>query len=577
MRFLLGMLLLSLLLQAEEAKKEGKAEVPNFAMLDYKGRIHELRRTDAKAVVLFFTQNGCPVARQSISRLKKLQKAFGPKGVAVWMVDSNSADDRESIEKEAREFNAGRLPVLQDETQGVAALLNVKRTGTMVCIETKTWTIFYEGAIDDQMVEGAQKPKPTEKYLETALNQFLAGEPITNPKTVARGCLITFEKKESLSYTKDIAPILEKKCFSCHSAGNIGPFAMSSYKKVKGMSDMIQEVVLAKRMPPWDADTHYGHFQNDKSLTPEEGRTLLRWIEQGAERGEGDDPMTALTPPSGDWKLGKPDAIISLPEVQDVPANGILDYRHIKVKAPFESDVWVKGVVAKPDNKRVVHHIIVRVHELGHNEASPDDAFLIGWAPGAPELFFPEGTGKKIKKGSTLDFEMHYTTSGKPEHDQSQIGVYLLSEKPRMTLQTHAAYDLDFEIDPGEASEKTFATYVFKKDSMLFDLSPHMHLRGSWMKMEALYPTGDREVLVSVPRYDFSWQHTYRLKEPKRMPVGTWILCSGGFDNSDRNPNNPNPNTTVTWGDQSFDEMFIGFMGVAEIPNEPKLSQASSR
>src|SRR5689334_3607506 len=138
MKFLLGMLLVSLLLQAEEAKKEGKSEIPNFAMLDYKGRFHELRRTDAKAVVLFFTQNGCPVARQSISRLKKLQKAYSPKGVQVWMVDSNAADDRESIQKEAQEFNAGRLPILQDETQGIAALLNVKRTGTVICIETKT-------------------------------------------------------------------------------------------------------------------------------------------------------------------------------------------------------------------------------------------------------------------------------------------------------------------------------------------------------------------------------------------------------------------------------------------------------
>jgi len=192
-------------------------------------------------------------------------------------------------------------------------------------------------------------------------------------------------------------------------------------------------------------------------------------------------------------------------------------------------------------------------------------------------MFFPEGTGKFIKKGSTLDFEMHYTTSGKAETDQSRIGIYLLSEKPRMTLKTHAAYDLDFEIDPGEKSEKTFATYSFKKDSLLFDLSPHMHLRGSWMKMEALYPNGEREVLLSVPRYDFSWQRNYRLKEPKRMPAGTWILCSGAFDNSEKNPNNPNPHIPVTWGDQSFDEMFIGFMGVAEIPSETKLSQAAAR
>jgi peroxiredoxin len=566
-------LLFSFLAQADEVQKIGAPkEVPNFAMIDHKGRFHELRRSHAKAVVLFFTANECPVARQSYSRLRKLNKTFASKGVDFWMIDSNSSDDRESIAKEAMQFNAGHIPILLDETQGVAELLKVNRTGTVVCIETKTWTIFYEGAIDDQVVEGAQKPEPTERYLQTALTQFLAGETISNPKTVARGCLITVENKGPVSYSAQVAPILESKCFGCHSPGNIGSFAMTSYKKVQGMADMIQEVMLAKRMPPWHADPHYGHFQNDASLTPEEAKILLRWVEQGAQRGEGEDPLTKAVAPTANWKLGEPDVIVALPKLQEIPATGILDYRHIKVKAPFDEDVWVKGVVAKPDNNKVVHHIIVRVREPGQKEDSPDDAFLIGWAPGSPEMFYPEGTGKFIKKGSTLDFEMHYTTSGKEETDQSKIGIYLRPDKPQMTYRTAAAYDFDFEISPGDPSEKTFATYSFKKDSMLFDISPHMHLRGSWMKLQALYPNGHHEVLLSVPNYDFNWQRNYRLKEPKRMPAGTWIICSGGFDNSKKNPHNPNPDATITWGDQSLDEMFIGFMGVAEIPSEPKLS-----
>jgi peroxiredoxin len=569
MKFFLGLLLCALSIGA--AQQIG-SEVPNFAMLDYKGRYHELRRADAKVVVLFFTSDGCPIARQSISRLKQIQKQFGPEGVLVWMVDSNTGDDRESIRREAQEFNFGHLPVLIDDSQGVAAMLGVKRTGTVKCIETKHWTVIYEGAIDDQMVEGAQKPEPTEHYLQTALKQYLAGQSVKNPSTSARGCVITFDGKESVSYSKQVAPILESKCYGCHSSGHIGSWSMSSYKKVKGMSDMMQEVLLAQRMPPWHADPQYGHFQDDASLTLDQKKTLLRWIEQGAERGDGEDPLAAAVSTNVDWSLGKPDAIVKLPEVQEIPANGILDYRHIKVEAPFDHDVWIKGIVVKPDNHRVVHHIIVRARDKGQTQDNPNDAFLIGWAPGSPEMFYPEGTGKLIKKGSVLDFEMHYTTSGREEKDQSEIGIYLLPEKPRMVLKTHAAYNFDFEIDPHESSENTFATYVFKKDSLLFDLSPHMHLRGSWMKMEALYPNGHREVLLSVPHYDFNWQRNYRLKEPKRMPAGTWILCSGGFDNSARNPNNPNPDIKVQWGDQSFDEMFIGFMGVAEIPPEPKLS-----
>jgi hypothetical protein len=187
-------------------------------------------------------------------------------------------------------------------------------------------------------------------------------------------------------------------------------------------------------------------------------------------------------------------------------------------------------------------------------------------------MFFPEGTGKFVMKGSVLDFEMHYTTSGREEEDRSSIGIYLHKEKPAMQLKTHGAYNTDFEISPEDHSETVVAKYVFEQDSFLFDMSPHMHLRGSWFRFEALYPSGKRETLLSVPRYDFKWQHTYRLAQPKRMPKGTWILCTGGFDNSARNPDNPNPGIPVHWGDQSFEEMFIGFMDVAAIPSEKKIA-----
>jgi peroxiredoxin len=536
-------------------------EVPDFALLDFRGRYHHLRQTDAKAVVLFFTANGCPIARQSIPRLRELQEKYEAKGVRVWLVNSNSGDDRKSISKEAQEFHTGALPVLLDETQGVAAMLEVQRTGTAVCIATKSWSIFYRGAIDDQMVEGAQKPAPTEKYLETALEE-----------------LISIGNKEPISYSRQVAPILRDNCFTCHSPGNIGPIKLTRYEKVQGVADMIQEVVLARRMPPWHADRHHGAFVNDSSISLEQARTLLRWIEQGAKRDDGEDPLLTASAPSKDWVLGKPDAIVSLPKVEEIPATGVLEYRHIQVAAPFDRDVWVKGIVAKPDNTRVVHHIIVRAKEKASDDNfSEDDAFLLGWAPGSPEMFYPAGTGKLIKKGSILDFEMHYTTSGREEKDQSSIGIYLLEDKPEMVLKTRAAYDFEFEVPPGDANRVTFASYGVKRDSMLFDMSPHMHLRGNWFKYEALYPNGKRETLLSVPKYDFKWQHNYRLKEPKRLPAGTWILCSGGFDNSDRNPANPNPGATIRWGDQSFDEMFIGFMGIAEIPKAADRKLASGK
>jgi peroxiredoxin len=565
------LLLAILIAPAQAAKSPAADETPDFAMLDYSGREYRLRRTQSKAIVLFFTMNGCPVAEQSFEKLAKLQKQFDREGVEFWLVDSNTADDRAALRKEAERFKLFALPLLQDETQGVAALLGVKRTATCVAIETKNWTVLYRGALDDQQVEGATKPAPTENYLRVALEEFAAGKKISNPSTTARGCIINFEK-DTISYTAQVAPILATKCFTCHSPGNIGSFAMTNYARVKAMSDMIQEVVLNRRMPPWQPDRLHGSFEHDSNLTVAEARTLLRWIEQGAERGEGADPLATAAAVHQDWPLGEPDALISLPKPEQIEATGVFDYRHIKVKVPFTEDVWVRGVAVRPDNRRVVHHIIVRVREPGQREDNPDDAFLVGWAPGSPDMFFPTNTGKRIKKGTSLDFEMHYTASGKPETDQSKIALYLTKEKPPLVLKTHAAYNFQLDLAPGAQREMATATYVFKRDSMLYDLSPHMHLRGSWFKFEALYPNGTKETLLSVPRYDFNWQHNYRLKEPKRMPAGTWILCTGAYDNSSANPHNPNPNIHVHWGDQSFDEMFIGFMGIAELPKEKSLS-----
>ncbi|HEX3721036.1 MAG TPA: redoxin domain-containing protein [Verrucomicrobiae bacterium] len=544
-----------------------QGEVMNFSLLDYKGKYHELRRTDARAVVLFFTENGCPVARQSIDKLKKLRSHFSDKGVAVWMVNSNPQDDRESIKKEAEDFKEDPLPVLIDDTQQIARLLGVNRTGETICIDTSDWTVFYRGAIDDQLVEGAQKPEPTARYVRNAIEELLAGKKIERPKTSGRGCLITFDPAGSpISYSREIAPVLQSKCVGCHSPGNIAPFALSSYQKVMGHGEMIREVLATCRMPPWDADPSYGHFKNDRSLSLAQKKLLLRWLDQGMPRGDGPDPLAQTVPTVPDWPLGPPDYIVKLPVPEQIPATGVFDYRYVDIPSPITNDVWLSAAVMRPDNRRVVHHLIVRANYDKTPKRAKDDVFLSGWAPGFDGMSYPSGTGKFLGKGATLNFELHYTADGRPETDQSELGLYLAKSQPKLALQTRAAYNKDFVVPANEAEASSYAVYGFQEDSMLYDLAPHMHLRGSWFKYEALYPDGERETLLSVPHYDFNWQTIYRLAEPKKMPAGTWILCTGGFDNSGRNPSNPNPGKRVRWGDQSFDEMFIGFMDAATLP-----------
>src|SRR5258706_7947263 len=350
---------LSLTPSVSTATEAGRnlGQMVNFSLLDYHGRYHELRRSDARVVVLFFTANGCPIARQSISKIRALRSKFAKQGVVFWMIDSNSGDDRESIAEEAREFGVGSIPILMDEAQALARTLGIKRTAEAVAIATTNLTIFYRGVIDDQLSEGAQKPEAREPYLRNALTEFIEGKPITRATTPVRGCLINFgeeAKSGPVSYATDVAPILQQKCAGCHSPGNIGPWAMTSYKKVKSMSDMIQEVVLERRMPPWHPDPYVGRFQNDRSLTVAETTTLLRWIEQGAPRGDGPDPLTNIAAIDTKWPAGKPDYVVALPKKKTIPATGVLDYRFIDADFEMPEDAWIHAAPCRPDNRKVV-------------------------------------------------------------------------------------------------------------------------------------------------------------------------------------------------------------------------------
>jgi peroxiredoxin len=555
------------------AAAERPKEVPNFALLDYHGKYFELRRTPARVVVVFFTGNGCPVARQSIPKLRELRRKYAEQGVVVWMVNTYAQDDRESVRKEAGKYPVGSLPVLLDPQQGLAVSFGVQRTAEAIAIETTNWSVIYRGAIDDQLSEGAAKPAATEKYLETALRQHLAGEPVARAKTNVKGCLITFEKTSSapdgqVSYARQVAPILQAKCVGCHSADNIGPFAYSSYAVARKKARMMEEVILARRMPPWHADPAHGRFEHVRSLDALETQTLLTWVAQGAPRGTGDDPLaTMIHPKKVDWALGQPQHVARFPKPQQIPATGVLEYRHIKVTAPNTNDLWLGAIDIRPGAREVVHHVVLRAKVQGAaDDGSGRGALMAVWVPGAMPARFPENTGRFLPKNAQLDIEMHYTPDGAERTDETEIGFYELPAKPKTSLTTIAAVNMDLSIQPGDADSRTHALLPIKRDCLLYSLWPHLHKRGSWMKFEALLPDGSRQTLLSVPHYDFNWQTEYHLAEPKRLAAGTWILCTGGYDNSARNPSNPDPTKRVKWGDQSFEEMFVGFLNVAEIP-----------
>jgi hypothetical protein len=341
---------------------------------------------------------------------------------------------------------------------------------------------------------------------------------------------------------------------------------MNRHARVANYADMIEEVLLTRRMPPWDPHPEYGQFRNAQSLTREETQTLLRWVKGGASRGDGSDPLTAPLDPLPEWRLGTPNAILKLPEPQHVKATGVEPYRHITVPNPFTNDVWLVGLDIKPGNHKVVHHVILYAKWPGSPGDDEKGAFFVGWAPGASALRYPEGVAKRLPANAKLTIEMHYTTCGTEQVDQTEVALYLADSPPVRTAETRQAIQLDLNIPPGTPEAGHTATYAFTKPATIYGLFPHMHFRGKWMRYDLLLPDGRRETLLHVPRYDFLWQLSYYLREPRPVPAGSWLLVTGAFDNSTDNPANPNPHQQVVFGEQSWDEMFIGFFEAADDP-----------
>ncbi|GMU92950.1 MAG: hypothetical protein AMXMBFR4_20080 [Candidatus Hydrogenedentota bacterium] len=549
----------------------------NFRLEDHAGASHELYRlSDAKAVVLFFHGNGCPIVRKSVAELRAIRDEYAPQGVTFWFINGNADDRRAEVVKEAAEFGID-FPILMDSAQLVTRDLGTTRTAEAVVLNPRGWRIEYRGAVDDRLDYGVEKPQATSRWLRDALDAVLAGDRPQITQTETRGCRIDLLREpKRTSYAKHIAPLLQKKCASCHVEGHIGPFAMDSYEKVAGRKRMIREVLMTKRMPPWHADPHSGEFANDSSLDREELRSLIAWIDAGAPRGDGEDPLLQLAGADASeyWPMGQPDLVFEMPRSFTVPASGVVDYQYFRVRYTGAEDIWVRGADILPGNRAVLHHALIFINYPDRLKSlEPDfegglDGFFAGYVPGMLNDFYPKDTGKFVPAGSEFVFQMHYTTNGRSETDRSKLGLYVAKKKPKREFFTRAAANTDFEIPPNSPDSETESTYDFTHDVLLYEMGPHMHYRGKRFQYHVKYPDGRSELLLSVPNYDFNWQTMYRLKEPKRIPAGSQLYCVGAFDNSASNPHNPDPNRWIYFGEQSFEEMFIGYMGYAYVdPN----------
>jgi hypothetical protein len=384
--------------------------------------------------------------------------------------------------------------------------------------------------------------------------------------------------KVTVTFSKDVAPIFYKRCAECHRAGSYAPMSLMTYKEVRPWAKAIREKVLTRQMPPWHADPNYGEWQNDRRLTEQEIKTIVDWVDQGAKEG---DPKDLPPEPkfAEGWQIGQPDVIFHMPTEFTVPADGVVPYQYFSVPTNFKEDKYVVAMEARAGNPEVVHHIVIYVREPGSQRPKRVDigtGLLGALSPGMTPFIAAPGTAKLIKAGSTLVFQMHYNPSGRQAKDRSYVGLKFAKGPVNKIITTTAAYDMNFVIPPGAPNHEVRAVYEFEQDAHIVSFMPHMHLRGKDITYRAIYPDGRSEILLSIPRYDFNWQVYYYPKKPLYMPKGTKIEAIAHYDNSAKNPLNPDPTREVRFGEQTWEEMMNAFFDyVVEAPTTVNASSAS--
>jgi hypothetical protein len=378
------------------------------------------------------------------------------------------------------------------------------------------------------------------------------------------------------TFNQNVAPILYAHCAGCHAPNHIGPMSLRSYDEVRPWAKSIAKNVADHVMPPWDADPGYGPWTNDRSLTAADIDTIQRWVAAGAPRGEGQAPEPPVAV-EAEWTLGPPDKILEIEPVQ-IAADGPDQFVQKVIPTGFDQDEFVTAIEILPGNRRVVHHVLLW---MANESGTAPQAMLGGWAAGATPNITPDGTGRLVQKGHPLIFDLHYHPYGEATTDKTRIGIHVAKadRKIEKELVNLWVLNADFKIPAGDPNAEATSSYTFDQDVTLRSLTPHMHYRGKDFKFTAIYPDGTSKELLKVSHYDFNWQTAYDFAEPLALPAGSRVDCVAHWDNSPDNKANPDPKRDVSWGQQSTDEMMIGFVdytvkeGVSPKPTSPVIGK----
>lgn len=499
------------------------------------------------AYVFLFTAISAPGREAQDGALRGLHDRYAGRGVEVATLNVAPG---ETILEDALHGVENELPfTLLSDTDGAAArALGVSALGTAVVIGPDK-TLRYRGGLEG---------------VEDALEAVLAGGPVTDPDRTVSGPAIPVRETPAadapITYTEHIAPIMNAHCVTCHRPGESAPFSLLSYGQVASRADMIREVVLEERMPPWYGARKHGPFANERKVGEDEKTRLLQWIAAG--KPEGDPALKPAPPefPESEWGIGKPDLVLTAAEEEQIPADGYIPYRYVTLPYQFPADTWIQGLEILPGNAAVVHHANLIYVQVG-KDYDEQYGFLTGKVPGGSPVDLPEGVGMLIPKDAVLTLQIHYVTTGQPETDRMRVGIrYARGTIVKQSRHQRIRPD-EISIPPGAAFHRLSAEATIDRNATVLALFTHMHLRGRDMTFYADYPDGTSETLLAAPNYSFDWQLAYVYPPgAKRFPRGTTIRTVSHYDNSAFNPYNPDPTVEVVYGDQTYHEMNDGYI-----------------
>jgi len=558
--------------------------ISDVEFTDITNKTHRLSDVrNHKGFVIAMTSATCPVSKRLLPSLAKLESSLLKNDFPMILVNAFASESVEVIREQlaSHQFAAAYI---HDRDKKLSRALAATTTTEVFLIDNKQ-TLLYRGALDDQYGVDYSLNEPRQHFLEDAVAAHLAAEVPVIAATVAPGCELNLGGGEAgagdITYYRDVARILQRNCAQCHHDGGIAPFALDDFEEVSDRVKVIERVVSEGTMPPWfAAKTEEGGpspWANDHSLSSRDKTDLLAWLNSDHPGGDLADAPKPLSYPK-EWTIGEPDLIIPLSKAYKIQATGFMPYQNDVVTVELTEDKWISGYEILPSERDVVHHVIVKVLKKGetHVDRGEAEGFWAAYVPGNGAVQYPEGFARKLPAGARVHFQIHYTPSGVEKMERLRLGLHFADKTPKYEVKTLAIADHRLNIPPGSPNHAEGASRTVPFDIPAISFMAHMHVRGSAFSFEITHPYGKSEMLLDIPRYDFNWQLRYELKTPKFLPADSTIKVTGTFDNSTKNKANPDPTKTIRWGDQTYDEMLIGYIEYFVPAIDPSIAEIDS-